>query len=255
MKHVDVTSFDGEVVATLAIPETPEEVTFEQYVNFSKAMIHFADYLEKTPDPAADEYLTKQVELLCAFFKEEFSVFEDMDFSGATDDQAIEMEKSVISMINYLKGLIESYYNPSLRNAKNYRFKYKGRTFHIPYYRASAYVKDMLKRPNVKVGEAVELLEIARIKDALINEGDDHGSEFFTKGLTNLAILCREPGEDLPEDPAGMKDFIKERVHFFSEINMCIPRDVAFFLKRITMKLSKRQLLGTSSTPGTEREQ
>lgn len=236
MKQITLVNFEGNPITTIDLPETSKEVMFRQFVNMTMAMSEIPNDDKHSLTP--EQYIRILVNVLGEFFEKPREVFNELDISGMNPDQAIEMESDLVLMINYLIGV--SSYEPKLRDKDSYRFDYQGETFEIPYYRASAYVKGLTNRPDIKVGEITEVLEMNRIKAELVAQ-DKTGSEWFTLVIHKVATLARKPGEELPEDPAELRTLLAERTHFFQDIDLETALDMAFFLRSTIAKSRKMQ--------------
>lgn len=242
MKKIELKEINGKLITILDLPEGPHETKFRQLVNFTKSL---AKVNEEKADKGPIEYLLSLIDVLAEFFEEDKSAFRNIDLEPLTNDQVIDTELNIVQMINYCMAVCK--YDPVLRDETNHEFTYKGELFVLPFYRASAYVKGITKRPDMIVGEVVESLELERIKGVLMQDDPD-GSEWFTKAIAQVAILCRKPGEEFPKEPASAKAFIQERMEFFQDITIPIALDVAFFLKSILKILNKKRRSRISST-------
>jgi hypothetical protein len=244
LKKIAFRDFSGAEIAKVDLPEIPNEVMLSQAIDFLKAMEKIEGILKKdheNADPTG--YVYQHILALGEFFRLPPETFDDLDLHlGA--DELMEIDKDVSKLISYLFNVIQ--YQPKLRDQSNFRFSYRGQVFEIPYYRASAYLAKKFGRPDLKVGEYVEAVNIQNIKTALLSD-DPNGSELYTKYVVTVAILARKPGELLPEGPAALKRFIEDRTEFFQDIDLVTAYDIGFFLRNTLLKYRQTRHTPTSS--------
>lgn len=226
MRNVELIDFRGELVCTLSIPETPNEVQFKQLVNYTKAIAKFEEHPKDNPT----EYLRLLVNCLAEFFEIDIEKLYEVSYD-LDDGQAIDMETGLVGLHNHIQRICR--YEPVLRDEHTHRFEFKGRKFLIPHNRGSAYVKGIVGRADLTVGEAIEAMEIDRVK-SLTMDDDPDGSEWYTRTLGIIASLVREEGV---EPATTLPDLIQrntELTHFFADIDLVTALDISFFLKTTT---------------------
>lgn len=90
----------------------------------------------------------------------------------------------------------------------------------------------------ITTGEAVELLEYQRLADQKIDAAPGEiGNIEFTLGLTEVALLMRQPGESLPSSPRKLKGFLNDRKKQFKKLPLSVILSLRFFLIAALLKL------------------
>lgn len=82
----------------------------------------------------------------------------------------------------------------------------------------------------VKEAEKADLSDYETLDNLLDQHGDESGNMAYSRYLTMMAILCRKPGETLPEKDSEKQRFIAARAAHFQGIDTKTALDVDFFL-------------------------
>lgn len=219
MIQANLRSSDGELIASIPLPESLAEMRLAQFVNFTT---HAAK------EGNAIEVMLKAV-----------SEFAEMDLEqlakakvGNIYTEVENLDDTLRSLYGYISNLITSF-EPALRTELDHKFTYQGQEYLIPIMRTVPLITGVVL-PDLSVGEAVESLEVLRTLDLVTKEnGDPEGSERFTAYLKLLAILARKEGEKLPVKDAERERFIRERLIHFQGIDAKTALDIDFFFKNL----------------------
>lgn len=83
--------------------------------------------------------------------------------------------------------------------------------------------------------KSMDLKDFDVLETILEKHGDQDGNMSYSRYLMMMAIICRKPGEKLPENEKAKRAFINERAILFQDIDTQTALDVDFFLQ-ITFK-------------------
>lgn len=101
-------------------------------------------------------------------------------------------------------------------------------------------------------GEVIETLEYQRRAGVAIRQNRaTEGAIDFNLGLTELAILIRKPGEQLPGSRSDFKAWIQERRQLFAEVRLNVIFDLRFFLLNSLTNYEVTRLLNISGKDAT----
>lgn len=231
---------DGDLM-TIELPMHPAAVTFEQFCDFRTAEQEFLNAkkpagriagfdkaiaimapgdIDKIPVALEGETVTDLIE---ANYQVDLEAGHEL-----TKDR---IYAHMIVMINN--------YKPE-RIPETFTFKWKKKTFKIQ----SGRVARVLTGRDMTTGEAIEVLEYQRrAAEATEHTPTEVGNIEFNLGLTEFAIMIRQPGEELP---AGRKDrirFLNQRKELFKTLPLDQVLDIRHFFLNA--------LLRSVTTPST----
>ena len=110
----------------------------------------------------------------------------------------------------------------------------------------------VLAKEPLTTGEALEVLEFQRRASRALEETPHEvGNIDFTLGLTELALLCRKKGEQLPSERPKLERFLNERRKVFAACTMDEILTLRFFLHRWLVRSTKTR---STSFSGTARQ-
>jgi len=132
---------------------------------------------------------------------------------------------TLIKVYAHLVTLINRYKPEEI--PQNFAFTHKQKDFVIN----TDSVIRVMSQARLTLGESLEVLEYQR-RAAARNETDPKGAGNidFNLGLTEFAILIRQPGEKLPSDKSDRRKFIDRRKELFSTLPLDLVLDIRFFL-------------------------
>lgn len=209
----------------LNIPFHPKEITFDKFCDFRTARSVFEDD-ELEPEEYAAQ-LTAGLQHLVPGLRTAglpFALKEDWDRDLIDEHYRIQLndELSILRIYAHLVTTINGYQVESI--PESFTFKHKGKDFEINKTRVAA---AML---NKTTGEMIETLEYQRRASILMEDRRrDFGNIDFELGLTELAILVRQPGEELPSDKPTRDRFIEQRRNIFKTVTLDTIIEMRFF--------------------------
>jgi hypothetical protein len=90
---------------------------------------------------------------------------------------------------------------------------------------------------SMTTGEVFECLEYQRRnKERREQHPTEVGNLEFSLGLSEFAILVRQPGEKLPSNKSQRRRFIERRREFFADLQLDKVLDVRFFFLRSLLR-------------------
>ena len=244
---------NGDADFTLDIPLSVEEITFEQFIDFTAKEQKFFESVESDKEPKAiDEsigHLIEAIGLLVAGDVEQLPFSADDDAEQLIQSNfmlsidSIGQELTIIKLYAHCVNLISSY-QPVIPPAE-FNLEWNGIRYTINRNEA---VRSLLNVP-LTAGEVITTLELQRkTVNAIKKKGDPDGNLAFNLGLQEMAVLLRKPNERLPSNRRKRIDFIDERVKTFRHLPMDIVLDVRFFLISSMNEYLKTRLTSSSST-------
>lgn len=219
MTKLDIKDQNGEVVRTIEMPSSIEEVTLLQYITFASDQFG-GEVLGEDHESA----MIAAVANLCGIQEAEIMQY------------GIE---SIQNIYAYFSNVIANYTVP---NAP-YDIEYKGVMYNVPI--------DLIKGVKLKKMKAIDYLtvkEANRVADANLkaieaNYKSDRKKEdlqefannWFSQHLTLLAVLLKPVGQDthLPLDPLERDEYINKQKAHFQDIDLKTGLDISFFLTNL----------------------
>lgn len=229
---------DGSEEA-INVPMHPREISFSRFCDFRNARATFED-AELDPQEYAAQ-LTAGLNHLVPGIRVAgipFTLDEDWDKDLVDGGYFIKVgdQLSILRIYAHIVNVVNSYQPEEVPDI--FRFTHQGQDFEIQRRRAA---DAMLGRTT---GEMIETLEYQRRATLLMeSERKDVGNLDFELGLTELAILVRQPGEELPADKPSRDAFIEKRRRLFASVDLETIIGIRFFF------LSS--LLASRTTPTT----
>lgn len=232
---------------TINVPIDCDEVTFMQYMEFIHAENEYLDVSRQDDDEEGrkidadqiEEYLIEAVGVMVTG-----DGFMTLPFSIAGDNMRVMMESkyiwqfgediSVMRLYVHLLGMFDRYNDQIKERAERGEFKASeyvcmigGKDYVLPSSRAVALFSD----EAYTTGEVLELKYFrAKFQKTITERSDPTGQLAFNLGLSEMAILLRRDGEQLPHDKRHRTAFINRRAQLFKELPLSVIFDVRFFL-------------------------
>lgn len=238
----------------LAMPEDLSEITVEQYCEFLDGVSGFIDWqnaqLDEGEDLLSPAYQLERLHRIASMVQD----FCTASPEGPTLDQLFAMP-----MGDYMKSLRETFAIQSLEevdldkseatlytlwaniykvmsraalisSAGTITFEWKGERYTLKEMGRDRLTGQELP-PDLSVHEAVEVLELRRKSQALIETGK-HATKNIRWELFHrqLAILALRDGEELPVEDLEFERFVSERAAHFVGIDAETALKVDFFL-------------------------
>ena len=218
-------TLDGEDLE-INVPYSLSEITFSDFCDFRQRE---AAYFERTnSDPvAASALLADAVGAIVGdnaanlpFAYEGDADFIDTDYRLGLGDPL-----SVLRLYAHFVGMVRTYRPANIPNTLT--LTHEGKSFSI----VAGEALRVLSGRALTTGEAVEVLEYQRRAAAQIEtDPKEIGNLDFTLGLTEFAILVRQPGERFPSDETDREKFINRRRALFASLDLEQVLAVRFFL-------------------------
>lgn len=239
----------------LVIPEDLSEITVEQYCEFLQGADEFIHWqnqgvederqvydsayqLERlrrmmnmvsdfsatspTPVPASDLFRMPAGDFEQSL-RHTFGLdsLEDFDF-GASEKSLYNIWAIIYRVISSVK------FRPD--TVDGFSFPWKGDTYHIKRMNQDRFT-GMTLPPDLSVQEAVEVLELRKKSDMLLQSGKHESKNLKWELLhRQLAILALKQGEELPTDDLEMEKFVSARAAHFIGIDAQTAIQADFFL-------------------------
>lgn len=211
------------------IPEVASDVTFGNYIPFSRVHNELIKFEEKSEE-YDEAYFIKKVKLMMEAVAKYFNTDSNVIFgieSGDIEESvkykvSVKNEKSLRLLYESIAMIVCNYV--PVKDYEGYAFMVNGETYYLRH--------TIKKGDSLTVSETIEILEAQRIAKLLIPKyGKD--DTFFNAVLTMMAVLCMKEGEVYPNEQSEIDSMIEERKKIFQNVSMNIALDVAFFLTSI----------------------
>lgn len=214
-----------DVIATINVPESLDEVRLNRYIDFLYE-------LKKGIDTDVNN-IAVIARAVGYFYDVDINTLigGDMgDFTrAATKAEIKSLNATLANLYGWAADLVRRKGEHEYTGPDDYEFEYKGERLKIHGIKRDAIGGALL--PPLSVIEGIEISEVHRITKSRIDTlGDSDGSELYGMYLRSLAILCRKEGEQLPIDDGAREYFINERAAWFSEITAGAALMIDFFL-------------------------
>jgi hypothetical protein len=222
--------------AAFELPFLCSEMSFSDFCDFLQCE---HEYLEAEDFDDRFEALIRSVECFT------HCDLDFLPFSFAGDDKLIRtsfrvrlgVDLSLMRVYAHIINVIEGY-RTQAGGEKTFEFKHKGKTFHLNGDRA---VRTMMNL-SMTTGEVFECLEYQRRnKERREQHPTEVGNLEFSLGLSEFAILVRQPGEKLPSNKSQRRRFIERRREFFADLPLDKVLDVRFFFLRSLLRFGTIQ--------------
>jgi hypothetical protein len=255
---------------TIYAPETAEEITLKDFVDYNLTMQSEAPEALKEAISAETEeeknelianwtaidwqdyyiFIGKVVSTVIYMQKGDKKVKGDMltllSMKKGSPMPDVESEAdSLFALYSMINQIIASY-----EPKETEFFIHKGKRFKMPDKFIDNYERTMYA-PNISTIEAIEALQIEHVFSAKSKEGEFfYKDRYYHTDLGVMAAICREVNEagevieQLPLDMHQRNKFIQNRMKFFEDISMSVGRDVDFFLQTSKKTLLRTHQLG-----------
>lgn len=229
---------DGEE-KRIDIPIHVSEIAFGDFCDFRT---HEQLYFQARESGDIDEAVNQLITALQFIFKGDLFSFPlsvtDNDFELIVKRGRL-IEPGDNLTINLLYGhfhLLVNSFTPD-RIPVNIELNHEGNKYTIVELEA---VRVLQKQP-LSVGEVIEVMEIQRrsIEAQDLEKKIATGNIDFTLGLTEFAILVRQPGERLPAGRRKLDAFINARRELFKTLPLDSVLAIRFFLLNTLLKYSQ----------------
>lgn len=214
------------------VPFTCSEMSFSDFCDFLQCE---HEYLEAEDFEDKFDALVRSVECFT------HCDLDFLPFSFAGDDKLIRtsfrlgigVDLSLMRVYAHIINVIEGY-RTDAEGEKTFEFVHKGKKFHVNGDRVARTMMDLA----MTTGEVFECLEYQRRnKERRELHPTEVGNLEFSLGLSEFAILVRQPGEKLPSNKAKRRRFIEKRREFFADLSLDKVLDVRFFFLRSLLRL------------------
>lgn len=270
----------------LAMPENLSEITVEQYCEFLQGADEFIRWQNQCVENEQFVYdsayqlerLRRMMAMVADFsatsstpipaselFRMPAGDFEKslrVTF-GLDDIAAFDFDASEATLYNLWALIYQIITNTKFKSstADGFSFPWKGETYHVKRMNQDKFTGLTLP-PDITVQEAVEVLELRKKADTLL-QTKKHESKNLKWELLHrqLAILALKQGEELPVDDLEMERFVAARAHHFLGIDAETALRADFFLQgrlgllKATLTVSSFLIpldLATSTMPSPE---
>lgn len=212
------------------IPMSVHERTFENFCDFkgAKAKLDEIDEGEVfSPNDLIDilkHMVTGDLTKLPLGADVDIEQLLESNYTITIDDLTNQVEISLWRLFAHVVNVIKSYVPESV--PETFKLNFKGNNFLIKKRRV---VTNMLQAPYT-TGEIIEAREYQRIAEHNVSEvPKESGNIDFNLGLAEMAILVRQPGEELPSSKSKLTKFIDERKKLFRHMPLNHVLDLRFF--------------------------
>lgn len=209
---------DGTIIFTFPFPEHIGEISLFQYINYVVARRN----AEKDDLPP----MLGVAMAVSEFFQ--VDVMKVLEGAvGAPMDEHLAQSVGVL-FVNLDK--IIAGYKPKFRTNQDFKFEWKGRTYHIPHLTFDA-VTGQLQRTALSVYDYVETdVTRQRFKMLAEKDGDRSGDAWFSEYTHLIALVARREGEKIPFNPSERETWLQNRATIFQDVPLDIAMDIDFFL-------------------------
>ena len=222
MTHIEVyKAGTKEVIAEFDLPDSPAEVTLEQFIEFRVTEL---DESKKHPNNFLIP-MTKAVSVFTGVDVEQLAkaAIGDKDAKVTTGD--------VLPLYKHISESLLTWKPELLTDDGERTIIYNEEEYYLP----AVFKKENgeIEHPKLSVYEVVELDELLRLSKIKTDEeykGEVPASLWFADYRNILAVLLRKKGEQLPLDDVKRDEFIRERARHFANIDFQTAAYVDFFL-------------------------
>ena len=231
----------------LTLPLTPKEIDFSDFCDFQKEERLYID-LSSPPEELSEEeleswvfpvdesvkQLTRAVSMLAPeVFVEKDKVILPFNIEGEKAKDLIDGgftisigdDLSILRLYSHLINIIRKYQPQEI--PITFTLTHKGKSFELKREQ----VVKILTKQSFTTGESVEVMEYNRRKELVVQDKPlEIGNLDFELGLTEVAILVRQPGEPLPWEKKDLDNFIEERRELFKTVKLSDVIALRFFL-------------------------
>jgi len=229
----------GELVASIKLPDTPQEMTYGQYLFFTGLSVDFETFRRENPD---DE--RGQISRLCACLK----VVEPdaIDLYNVEVTDSTEFLEDLVKMYEHLFGTCHAYVE-TCNFEGDYKTEYKGEKYTL---RAAYAAKTCGFRARFSLREATEAAMFQEMIDAPEKYPtlEAYLSAKFNYELAMLATILRKEGEELPENPVDLELWVIDRAKHFEDMPATVALDVTAFFFAVGKRLREEAALRQSLT-------
>lgn len=254
------------------IPFTPDFITIEQHADFkSIEQLYFTatreafpkreegddepldrDQIDQSKLDEAKEYLIAAVEKVIGgnLQKIPFRLKDDdpVYLEETRFQVGFDTDLSIIRLYMHYINMIQAY-RPEVVPYKYIIswWRDKKQTAKVDYTLTGANVRAAISEVTYTSGEVLTLNEWRRrISTAILQKGDPDGNLAVTLDATELSILLRRPGEELPINKADRKKFLDTRKRIFNGAPLTFILDLRFFLANILERSAKIKIIDIS---------
>jgi len=219
---------DGGDIGKIGLPYHPSEVTFEGFCDFktdeAKYLNLELDHLERTPyiQKCLSHVITGDLDKIQPFTGHD----EDLDKLievGYTIKQGDHI--SHLRLYAHFVNVVRYYKSETVPSTFKFIL-----LKHAYIVESKPAIRVLLNKP-ITTGEALEVLEYQRrAKSRMEVDHLEMGNLDFNLGLSEMAILVKREGEQLPSSKGKRQKFINSRKQIFKTIPLDIVLDLRFFL-------------------------
>lgn len=239
----------------LVIPEDLSEITVEQYCEFLQGADEFVRWQNQGVEDEKQVYdsayqlerLRRMMNMVADFSAtsanpvpaSELFRLPAGDFEqslrrsfGIDSVDDFDFEASEATLYNIWAIIYRVISNTKFRpdTVDGFSFPWKGDTYHIKRMNQDRFTGLTLP-PDITVQEAVEVLELRKKSDMLLQAGKHESKNLKWELLhRQLAILALKQGEELPTDDLEMEKFVSARAAHFIGIDALTAIQADFFL-------------------------
>lgn len=226
----------------------PSERTFEQFCDFRQAESRYIEASQKAREAkpgAAARWQEKAIGHLAAAVRHMVS--------GALDEIPIEIhgENTARLFGSYTikpgdELSLWRLYAHIVNTINNYRPGGIPQTFTVKIgrkkYHLAGGAVNIMAGQGYKVGETIEAMEYQRRAESIVQQNKTEvGNIEFNLGVTELAILMREKGVELPAKEAERAAYIEAQKEVFKNATLEDVLNLRFFLGNTFLKTTKRK--------------
>lgn len=230
MVRIDLKKPNGTLISSIDMPESVNEVTLSQFIDYQPAFDAWQKWLEenKTRNFNSPKYRKEELQHLCACV----SAFIGQDASGIPIGQVVDKMSlsSGETTLNKLHAMIHfaiSQYHGGAFD-KDYWFIYRGVKYRLPEIARDA-ITAQERITDVSTAQAVEVLDRWRVYQDSFKGKSPDPNYTFTMILQLIATFAKSDGDKLPKNDSDIERWISERVVYFKDVDMQVGLDVLNF--------------------------
>jgi hypothetical protein len=224
------------------IPLSVFDIKVSDYIDYQKCLERYEAQREAESESESESsadlkekiYNSEATIIECVSYLCKGDLLHDIPFSTNENENTIYTQNTTFEQLSqsglfeHLQNIIAGYEIDERAYIEGrYSFEYKGVVFCIE---------------NItKTGNVLETLELQRLTDDKMKQGDATGTYAFSKLIRMCAVLCRKKGERLPFNIAERARFIEERANLFQDITLNVTTDLDFFLRANIIKYLQTQ--------------
>lgn len=230
----------------------PCERTFEQFCDFRQAesrYIEASQKARKAKPGQAERWREKAIGHLIGAIRHMVSgALDEVPIEGPRENVAKLFDGYTIKAGDELS--LWRLYAHTVNTINAYRPEGIPETFSISIggkrYHLSGGVINITAGQGHKVGEAIEVMEYQRRAEGIVQQNKTEvGNIEFNLGLTELAILMREKGVELPAKEAERAAYIERQKEVFRQATLEDVLKLRFFLGNTFVKTTKHRSIRT----------